>query len=816
MNEAYKEWVLRSYESKANRRSTAIGEKILREHIGGRGTKRKRDALRRSSAYRQELEKMRQEDEIYCYYHGRTQLIKADEEYYEANMEWIDRMAEDGMHDFSEYAIKDYRRKLENTQIVKETFDKLGVKDVYELVSIHTPDLCGMMRQTIREYLSSARIDTSYIVPTQKGAYHERELGIKNYEEFIKGLPDKTGWRSFYCDIVLMKGSRYPEKPFCDCILGIIKAAMPAGISKNRRSEICNLILEEAENACYICLSDYSERISPIMSKDEALGLIAENPMYKGLDKKYRRMKEKELALKEAVLDHIPDNMIDLYPAARRISRRFVLHIGPTNSGKTYSAMQEMIKCGSGVYLGPLRLLAYEQYERLTDMGLSCKLITGEEEIIKEDAAFQASTIDVLDFKKGYSCAVIDEAQMLTDEFRGGRWTAAIMGIVADTIHVCAAPEAEDLLVKMIKECGDEVEVQYHKRLSTLECDKQYCDFPETVQRGDALIVFSRRSVHAVAARLQKQGYRCSVIYGALPYDVRHEEARKFMEKETDVLVATDAIGMGLNLPIRRVVLMETSKYDGRERRYLNPAEIKQIVGRAGRHGVFDRGFYTVDAEAGMELEQLRRKVENKLPDIKSARIAFPESLLSLEGKVSELIGQWDKIPVSAPFEKASSEREIRLAEMLEQHTKDKQMIYELITIPYDESKQELLERWLSFALDLIGKKPLHFKIGWGMDPVQDPEELREAERMYEDLDLEYQLCKKYGDKDSCDAIMRQKTIISTEINRFLATQALKEKECVICGRPLPWDSVKSRCRACQRDRSASHSRRGGRKRHSD
>ena len=112
------------------------------------------------------------------------------------------------MHDFSEYAIKDYRRKLENTQIVKETFDKLGVKDVYELVSIHTPDLCGMMRQTIREYLSSARIDTSYIVPTQKGAYHERELGIKNYEEFIKGLPDKTGWRSFYCDIVLMKGSR--------------------------------------------------------------------------------------------------------------------------------------------------------------------------------------------------------------------------------------------------------------------------------------------------------------------------------------------------------------------------------------------------------------------------------------------------------------------------------------------------------------------------------------------------------------------------------------------------------------------------------
>ena len=80
--------------------------------------------------------------------------------------------------------------------------------------------------------------------------------------------------------------------------------------------------------------------------------------------------------------------------------------------------MQELIKAGSGIYLGPLRLLAYEQYEKLTDKGLSCNLITGEEEILNEDASFQASTIDVLDFKKGYSCAVIDEAQMLTDEFR--------------------------------------------------------------------------------------------------------------------------------------------------------------------------------------------------------------------------------------------------------------------------------------------------------------------------------------------------------------------------------------------------------------
>ena len=86
---------------------------------------------------------------------------------------------------------------------------------------------------------------------------------------------------------------------------------------------------------------------------------------------------------------------------------------------------------------------------------------------------------------------------------------------------------------------------------------------------------------------------KCSVIYGNLPYDVRQEEARRFRDGETDVVVATDAIGMGMNLPIRRVVLLETEKFDGRERRDLKPGEIQQIVGRAGRRGMYEEGTWT-------------------------------------------------------------------------------------------------------------------------------------------------------------------------------------------------------------------------------
>ncbi len=797
MEQAYTDWVLQQYKMRANRRSSTIGEEILRERFSGKGSRRKREAFKKSREYREELQRRRQEDEVFLYFHDRTEMLKSDESYYESNREWIERMAAEGLKDFSEYALKNYRRQKENEELLAEVLSAEGCEDIGAFVRAHANELRGIMRSAIEAYLTQSKIDIAFSTPGGRGGRKDTLLTIKNYGEYIDTLPDKTGWVSFYCEIVYTKGYKYPEQPFCDHVLNCFKALIPGGVSKQRKKDICDYIYDDAMDAAYECFCDYSEKARPVLTKRDAIKMISSNPYHKGLDKQYNRMKQKELALKEAVLDHIPDNMIDLYPAARKINRKFILHIGPTNSGKTYKAMQELIGAGSGIYLGPLRLLAYEQYEKFKDMGLSCNLITGEEEIVTEDAPFQASTIDVLDFKKGYSCAVIDEAQMLTDEFRGGRWTAAIMGIVADTIHVCAAPEAEELLKSMIEACGDEYEVEYHARLSSLECDKDYCDFPDSVQKGDALIVFSRRSVHAIAARLQKLGYKCSVIYGALPYDVRHEEARKFMEKETDVLVATDAIGMGLNLPIRRVVLMEISKFDGKERRYLLPSEIRQIVGRAGRAGVFDKGFYTVEINTNMMLDQLRRKVENRLPAIKNARIAFPESLLGLDGKVSELIRQWDKIPVSAPFEKASSEREIKLAEMLEEYTSDKNTIYELITIPYDETKPELLERWFDFSIAHIKGFKVHFNIGWGIDPVEDADALREAERMYEDLDLEYQLCKKYGDPESCNAIMMQKNVISNEINRFLATQALKEKECVICGRPLPWDSPRSKCNRC-------------------
>jgi ATP-dependent RNA helicase SUPV3L1/SUV3 len=163
-------------------------------------------------------------------------------------------------------------------------------------------------------------------------------------------------------------------------------------------------------------------------------------------NEKKRRKKEEEekrdRELFQLVLTEIPDNYVDLYPAARSMKRHFVLHIGPTNSGKTHDAIEELIHADNGIYLAPLRLLAFELYERMNRGECPCSLVTGEEQFIIDGARHQSSTIEMLNVGQRYDVAVIDEAQMIADSERGGAWATAIMGVCAPRVHVCAAPEA--------------------------------------------------------------------------------------------------------------------------------------------------------------------------------------------------------------------------------------------------------------------------------------------------------------------------------------------------------------------------------------
>jgi len=248
------------------------------------------------------------------------------------------------------------------------------------------------------------------------------------------------------------------------------------------------------------------------------MDLIARNPNYDSVFAQLLDSRQRSTRITQGLLNAIPETYPELFPFAREMQRHFVLHIGPTNSGKSYAALEALKEADTGIYLAPLRLLAYEKYEELNEAGVWCSLKTGEEEIQVPGALIRSSTIEVLDFSKTYDVAVIDEAQMVADPQRGNAWTMALLGVQANIIHVCLAPEAEKVLIQIIRACDDTYEIVRHERLVPLTI-REYGKpvFPKNAQEGDAFIVFSRRDVHAAASELQRDGHKCSVNYGNLP-----------------------------------------------------------------------------------------------------------------------------------------------------------------------------------------------------------------------------------------------------------------------------------------------------------
>ena len=418
---------------------------------------------------------------------------------------------------------------------------------------------------------------------------------------------------------------------------------------------------------------------------------LVKNPQYHHVAQQQLDRLLKSEAIYGMILDAIPEKFVDIYPLARAMDRHFILHVGGTNTGKTYEALQRMEEAEYGIYLAPLRLLAHEVFSKVNSDGVLCHMLTGEEEIHIPGAKHQSSTIEMLSLEEHYDVAVIDEAQMISDSDRGGAWTEAIAGVLADEIHVCMSQDALELVKEIIISCSDTYEIVWHQRITKLIEDSGYFVFPDNVKKGDALIVFSKKSVLDVAAELQENKIKCSVIYGALPYEVRENEVDKFNKGETDVVVSTDAIGMGMNLPIRRIVFLESEKYDGKTRRPLNRSEIKQIAGRAGRRGIYEEGYWT----AAFSNRLIRNEVVKELAPLEIAYIHFPRTLLDIDSPVSEIMDQWTRISDEKPYVHANVGEMQKLCRLAEKHLDDRWLIYKLACIPFNVSSDSLLQEWL-------------------------------------------------------------------------------------------------------------------------
>uniref|UniRef100_A0A4W5RAU3 RNA helicase n=1 Tax=Hucho hucho TaxID=62062 RepID=A0A4W5RAU3_9TELE len=293
------------------------------------------------------------------------------------------------------------------------------------------------------------------------------------------------------------------------------------------------------------------------------------------------------------------------YPEARAIQRKVIFHAGPTNSGKTHHAIQRYLAAKSGVYCGPLKLLAHEIFEKSNNAGVPCDLVTGEERTFVDEEGRQAEhvacTIEMCSVTTPYEVAVIDEIQMIRDISRGWAWTRALLGLCAEEIHVCGEPAAINFVTELMYTTGEEVEVRNYKRLTPFSILDHAVESLDNLRPGDCIVCFSKNDIYSISRQIEIRGLECAVIYGSLPPGTKLSQAKKFNDPEDPckILVATDAIGMGLNLSIKRIIFNSLVKPNINEKGEkeldtISTSQALQIAGRAGRFSsIFKEGEVT-------------------------------------------------------------------------------------------------------------------------------------------------------------------------------------------------------------------------------
>ena len=512
---------------------------------------------------------------------------------------------------------------------------------------------------------------------------------------------------------------------------------------------------------------------------------MLEHPEIAKLRAERQRRDEQQRQMREIAalfLDYSPEAYVQ---RARELRRSFVLHVGPTNSGKTFDAIEDLKRNTPGTYLSPLRLLALEMYDKINAAGIPCSMLTGEEYLPVEGARIVSSTVELADTKTRFKTAVIDEAQLIADPNRGASWLRALCLVDAEVVHVCMAPEALGYIESLVKSFGDEYSIVRHRRLAPLRyagtC-RGYAD----LRPDDAIICFSRKSVLSTAALLEKNGFRASVIYGALPPEARRNEVRKYLAGENNVVVATDAIGLGISLPIKRIVFAETEKFDGRRFRPLNTAEVNQIGGRAGRYGLNEYGEVLVLGDDPSVGEKLGRSV----PQVRAACIAFPREALGAAYPLSLLLKTWQSMEKSPGYMREDMRDALLLLGRLHgrELEQDRERIFDLITCPIDSGSEELIGYWTACARAILRNRPVP-------SPYFDTETLLGCELQYKAYDIRHQLLRRIGRED--DSTAERRAICEKIAALMRESKEDYIRRCRVCGRELPIGTVYNFCEDC-------------------
>jgi ATP-dependent RNA helicase SUPV3L1/SUV3 len=508
----------------------------------------------------------------------------------------------------------------------------------------------------------------------------------------------------------------------------------------------------------------------------------------------------------------------DYFPRARAMPRELILYAGPTNSGKTWRALNDLAAADTGAYLAPLRLLALEGQEEIEKRGRTSSYITGEERDIREGADFVASTIEMMDTQRIVDAVVIDEIQLLTDPDRGWAWCQALVGAPAKRIIMTGSADCIPLVQAMAEYLGEPLRIERLERHTPIVAEPAPLSLAR-VEPGTAIIAFSRRDVLALKAELEAR-FRVAVIYGNLTPEVRREEARRFRSGDAQVVVSTDAIAMGLNLPIRTVVFSTLQKWNGREEVQLEPWEILQIGGRAGRFGHFERGHVgALDRRDAQRIVQVfdpsftppARPIATLVRPGSEHIAVLAEGLRTPRLARSLAAFQRGMTFDSALLSPGVHDDMIALAEITDRHPAIP--LADRLTLacaPMDTRLAWLVyeyEAWVAAhaADEAVRLRPL--RSAFSKERAADDEELKAAEMEAKRLTLYAWLAYRYDETfPDIEECTRQRMTLDRFIERSLAQRAGRRTTCAQCQAPLPRRWRDSRCAECQRAR-----RRGGR-----
>ncbi|MFU2014846.1 helicase-related protein [Peribacillus butanolivorans] len=471
---------------------------------------------------------------------------------------------------------------------------------------------------------------------------------------------------------------------------------------------------------------------------------------------------------------------------------RYVLHIGETNTGKTHQALKKMKAAESGLYLAPLRLLALEVFDKLNAEGVPCSLKTGEEEKSVEGAKHFSCTVEMFHEKDYHEVIVIDEAQMIADKDRGFSWFRAITQANAKEVHIIGSRNIKMMLLNLLN--GANLELHEYTRDIPLEIEPREFGLKYT-KKGDALICFSRRQVLETASRLQGSGHSVSMIYGSMPPENRKRQIELFNRGETSVVVATDAIGMGLNLPIRRIVFLENEKFDGTRRRRLTSQEVKQIAGRAGRKGIYDTGKVAFTAE----IKIMNKLLEQVDEPVQTFTIAPTSAVFERFQKYYRHLGTffelWEKFEPPNGTKKASLTEERELYELIRDTEIEARFslmdLYGFLHLPFSAKEPRLIRQWLETVEAIAESSNLP-------DPIIKTRNLEELELSYKAIGLHLLFLYRMGRRTEAIYWERVREEISDGVHDQLKDEMINyQKKCKRCGKKLP-DSLRFQiCDAC-------------------